>query len=216
MTGDPSRIAKRRESALAEGGAEYISKRNQLIRAAAAVFREKGFTTATLNDIAARFGTDRASLYYYVGSKEELYRECIRGVLDDNLVNARHIFGLDIPPREKLRQLVEVLLSSYEQNYPFMYVYIQEDMSHIASSDTAWATKMAAETHQFEKIYLETLEQGVADGSFRSDLPVGLVANSLFGMLNWTHRWFVPGKKFSTQDLADVFMAVFLEGMDKH
>lgn len=205
----------RRQAALADGGEDYRAKRDELIRTAAAVFREKGYSSATLNDVAARFGTDRASLYYYVASKEELFRECIRGVLDDNLAAGTAIVEGDGSPRDKLAQLVRVVLDSYEANYPYMYVYIQEDMSHIASKDTPWAAEMVEQTHRFERLFIDVLEKGVAGGSFRSDLPVVLVANALFGMMTWTHRWYVPGRKYDAGDLADTFLAVLFQGIDE-
>jgi AcrR family transcriptional regulator len=65
-----SGIGRRRAAALAEGGDEYQSKRRELIKAAATVFKQKGYEAATLNDIAELVGADRASLYYYVGGKE--------------------------------------------------------------------------------------------------------------------------------------------------
>lgn len=211
--GEGSRISMRRQAALAEGGADYAAKRAELINVAARVFREKGYTSATLNDIAEVFGTDRASLYYYVGSKEELFHECIKGVLDDNLAKGEEIVGSDRTFRQKLTDLIEVVLSSYEESYPHMYVYIQEDMRHISSEDDVWATQMVEQTRRFEKMFLGLIEAGIADGSFRKDLDPSLVANGLFGMMTWTHRWFVPGRKYAASDLASVFTAIFFDGI---
>ena len=215
VNGDASRIAMRRQAALAEGSPDYLAKRADLIKCAAAVFSEKGYNSATLNDVAACFGTDRASLYYYVGSKEELFQECIKGVLDDNLKAGREIMDSAATSKEKLSQLVRVVLTSYQVHYPYMYLYIQEQMSRVASETAPWAKSMAGQTHRFEKLFLRILDEGVADGSFRSDLSPALVANALFGMLNWTHRWFVPGRKSRASDLADTFLAVFFEGIDQ-
>lgn len=212
---DASRIAMRRQAALAEGSPDYLAKRIELIRVAAVVFSEKGYNSATLNDVAARFGTDRASLYYYVGSKEELFQECIKGVLDDNLAAGQEIVKSAETPREKLTRLVRVVLASYEAHYPHMYLYIQEQMNRVASEAAPWALSMVGQTRRFEKLFLRLLEEGVKDGSFRSDLSTTLVANALFGMLNWTHRWYVPGRKYSADALADAFLAIFFEGIDK-
>jgi VanZ family protein len=41
------------------------------------------------------------------------------------------------------------------------------------------------------------------------------VVKALFGMLNWTHRWYVPGRKYSADDLARTFLAVFFDGIDR-
>lgn len=210
-----SRISKRRQAALAEGGADYKAKRAEIIRTAATVFREKGYTSARLNDIATRFGTDRASLYYYFGSKEELFQECVRGVLDENLATAQQIYSSDDSPQQKLARLVRVLLESYEESYPYMYVYIQEDMSQISTRDTRWAHDMAKQTRRLEKIFHDVIGSGITAGTIRSDLPTSLITNALFGMVNWTHRWYVPGRKYKASDLADTFLTILFEGVNR-
>lgn len=208
-----SGIAQRRVAAQSESGTDYATKRAELIRIAADVFREKGYAPATLNDIAAKFGTDRASLYYYVSSKKELFQECIKGILEENIERAREITERDSSSREKLTELISSLIESQVRNYPYMYVYIQEDMSKVAKDDAEWATDMAESTRLFEGFYRQVIDEGVADGSFRPKMSTTLVANSLFGMLMWTHRWFVPDKKYSADDLVETFTTIFFEGM---
>jgi AcrR family transcriptional regulator len=209
-----SRIAQRRSAALADGGADYSARRSELVRVAANVFRDKGYAAATLNDIASVLGTDRASLYYYVGSKEELFQECITQAVTDNIAKAATISAEKLTPRERLIRLIELLINSQVEHYPYLYVYIQEDMRRVVGEDAAWATSMVEQTHQFEQYFLSAIDDGVRAGLFRPGLSTTLVANSLFGMTQWTHRWFVPGRKYSAQDLIDTFVTIFFSGVD--
>ncbi len=56
-----------------------MSKREQeIIAAAAKVFKEKGYHAATTRDIAAEVGIQQATLYYYISSKEELLYLVVR------------------------------------------------------------------------------------------------------------------------------------------
>lgn len=211
----PSRIAQRRSTALQEGGADYSAKRTELIRVAAEVFREKGYAAATLNDVAAVFGTDRASLYYYVGSKEELFQECITHAVETNIARARVIAEREISPRAKLKELIELIIRSQVEHYPYMYVYIQEDMRQVASQDAQWAQNMVEQTHELERYFLDIIAEGVSNGTFRSDLSNTLIANSLFGMTQWTHRWYVPASsKYTEEELIRVFSAILFQGID--
>jgi AcrR family transcriptional regulator len=209
-----SGIGRRRRAAKrAEGNEEYQAKRRELIRVAATVFKEKGYEAATLNDIAERLGADRATLYYYVGGKEELFQEAVRGGVADNLLEVERILKLDTTPDEKLRLIVTRLLTSYEANYPHMYVYIQEDMRKVASEQSDWAKDMTRQTRRFESATMKLMKQAVAEGRFREDIQPELAANALFGMVNWTHRWFKPGKKLSASEIVDSFWTIFVEGM---
>jgi AcrR family transcriptional regulator len=213
-----SGLSKRRRSAQVEGSASYQAKRSELLQIAGDVFKDKGFEAATLGDIAARFGTDRAAIYYYFAGKDELFQEVFqataRKVLDENLAEAGRIVGLETTAHDKLRKLIELQITSYEANYPYIYVYIQEDMGKIAFQSTPWAKEMVRKTRRFETMVSDVITAGIRDGEFRGDLSVPLVVKTLFGMVNWTHRWFKPGdRKWTAQQTIDTFSAIFFDGL---
>jgi AcrR family transcriptional regulator len=210
-----SRISQRRRTAQQNGRADYAAKRAEIISAAAEVFREKGYQAATLNDVAERLGTDRASLYYYVADKQELFHASIEGVLEQNLARAEEIHASRLPPVEKLSALVGTILESYEANYPHMFVYIQEDMARIAKDESPWAIEMVNQTRRMERIFFRVIEEAVANGDFRDDVSPRVASYALFGMMNWTHRWFEPGKRLPASELAKSFVTIFGEGMEK-
>lgn len=213
-----SGLSKRRRSAQVEGGATYQAKRNELLQIAGDVFKEKGFEAATLNDIAARFGTDRAAIYYYFAGKDEIFQEVFQAtakkVLDENLAEAIRISALEISSLEKIRLLIDLQITSYEANYPYVYVYIQEDMGKVAFQSTPWAKEMVRKTRRFEGIVTDIIAAGIKNGEMRSDLSIPLVARTLFGMVNWTHRWFKPGdRKYTARQTVDTFAAIFFDGL---
>ena len=213
-----SGLSKRRRSAQVEGGATYQAKRNELLQIAGDVFKEKGFEAATLNDIAARFGTDRAAIYYYFAGKDEIFQEVFQAtakkILDENLAEAIRISALEISSLEKIRLLIDLQITSYEANYPYVYVYIQEDMGKVAFQSTPWAKEMVRKTRRFEGIVTDIIAAGIKNGEMRSDLSIPLVARTLFGMVNWTHRWFKPGdRKYTARQTVDTFAAIFFDGL---
>lgn len=208
-----SNISRRRKSAQRYGKEEYAAKRAELVEIAARLFRERGYQATRLADIAAEAGLDRATMYYYVGSKEELFRTSVEGILDQNLKLAKEIeIRPDLNVADKIREIFTVLMRSYEENFPHMYVYIQEMMHQVAKDDSAWSQEMLRKTRRFEAIVVELLNKGVERGEFRDDVPVRLMSNALFGMFNWTHRWYAPGRALSDRAVSDAFVKIFLDG----
>jgi AcrR family transcriptional regulator len=57
-------------------------QRERVLEAAARVYYEKGFATATMQDIADRVGILKGSLYYYVESKDALLVEIVERAHD--------------------------------------------------------------------------------------------------------------------------------------
>jgi AcrR family transcriptional regulator len=206
-----SGIEARRKAALEEGGASYVARREEIILAAARVFRDRGFEAATLRDIADALNTDRATLYYYVGSKEELLQEIVRDVLARDVKAAEVIKRSRASTSDKIRTLIESMVTSYADNYPHIAVYM-EDLGRIARQETEWATDVIARTRRYESLVRSILDKGRRDGTLRADLSSELSAFALFGMINWMHRWYRPGTKWKTEEITRTFTEIFLGG----
>lgn len=207
-----SNIGRRRALARREGNAAYLEKRGQVVRAATLLFKEKGFDATTLNNIAEEVGVDRASLYYYFDSKEELLQEAVGDVTGRNLEMIRALRRSDLAPAERLAQLIHNAIASFDENYPQVFVYIQEEMTRLRSREDPWAKAMLKQTREFEQALLDLLRDGVEAGVIRADLDLQVAAQALWGMINWTHRWYKPGHH-KPEQVADVFSAVFLDGV---
>lgn len=211
-----SNISKRRKSALEEGSADYLAKRSELVEIAGRQFKTNGFKATTLAEIGHKAGLDRATVYYYFGSKEELFRECLRLGVEDNISACEKIFDNDeLTSAQKLRAVITQLMSAYDQYYPHMYVYIQEEMSRITSEKSIWAQKIVAKTRTFERIVLSLINDLIGRGEMRSDIAVSVAANAVFGMLNWTHRWYQPGGAHSAEEISHAFCEIFFSGMQR-
>lgn len=211
-----SNISRRRKSALDEGNDEYLAKRAELVAIAARKFKESGYGATRLAEIGKQANMDRATVYYYFGSKEEIFRECLRHGVDANIRECvRIIEGSSLTDRMKLEAVIRQLMSAYDENYPNMYVYIQEEMSRITHEKTPWAKEISNQTRKFEQIVLGLLASLISKGELRSDIPVSIAANAIFGMLNWTHRWYRPDGPHDAKEVSESFVRIFFDGMTK-
>jgi AcrR family transcriptional regulator len=210
--GGGSGIGRRRRAALRDGGAAYAARREEVVQVASRLFREKGFESTTLNDVAAALGTDRASLYYYVGSKQELLEEIVRRVLSANLAMAQRVLERAASGRDKLEEIVREMVVSFDCNFPHIFVYI-EDIGRITRRDDQWSRDVTQRSRRFEEVVVTILDQGQSDGSLRIEAPSHLSAWALFGMINWCHRWYHPGGPYRPEDVASAFTSIFLNGM---
>ena len=215
--GQSSNISRRRATALEEGSSDYLAKRDELVEIAGRQFKANGFKATTLAEIGHKAGLDRATVYYYFGSKEELFRECVRLGVEANISACEAIFAEKARPAgERLRAIIQQLMAAYDHYYPHMYVYIQEEMSRITSEQSIWAQRIVSQTRTFERIVLSLVGKMIEAGEMRSDIPVSVAANAIFGMLNWTHRWYQPGGLHPADQISAAFADIFFDGMKAH
>lgn len=212
---DGSGIARRRAAARDGATRGYSLRREEIVRAAAEVFKRRGYQGSTLADVAEAVGTERASLYYYVGSKEELLDEVVTDVVRANLVVAEAIRdGVGSAPA-KLRELVTGLMASYADHYPFLYVYLQEDLAHVEDGRRAWAQEMRQVNRRWEAAVTAIVQQGLDEGSMRTSAPVRETAYGLIGMVSWTSRWFNPGRSpVDAATIGETYARLLLDGLE--
>ncbi len=164
--------------------------------------------------VAEELNIDRASLYYYISNKEELFDEVIRETSVDNVAAAQRIRHGDAAPPEKLRQLIVELMRSYGKHYPLLYIYIRENLKHVADARSKWAQEMRQLNRDYDDAVCAIIEEGYADGSFQDIGPARIVAFGIIGMMGWTNRWFKPGRSpVSAEEIGEIYARMAIAGL---
>ena len=215
ITPPTTTIGRRREKALVEYLPTYQARRDEIMAAAAEAFLVKGFRATSFKDIAEAVGMDRASLYYYFESKQELFQAATGAAVARNVAAAERVARSDAPAEDKIVEIVSMLLESYTStDYPYMFMFLQEDVNQISSdSDDPWAREVKALTRRYEAAVGSILDDGIATGVFRGDASNHVLTKALIGMANWTHRWYRAEGPLTAAQIADVFAQTFLHGI---
>ena len=209
-----SNIARRRAAAQGDARPEYVERRREIVHAASSVFKERGFHSTTLGHVAERLGVDRASLYYYYSSKEELFQDIVADTVLLNTRTAETIRDSSDPAPVKLRRLIQDMMRSYEEHYPVLYVLIQENLNQVALEHTEWASRMQAIQESYEAVVIEIVQAGMDDGSIRAAAPAWLITNGIIGTVGWTNRWFDPAESaVSGFEVGTAFADMLLDGL---
>jgi AcrR family transcriptional regulator len=210
----PSGIGRRRAAAQGENRTAYRERRQEIITVAADLFKARGFRGTSIGQIAEALDTDRATLYYYIGSKEELFDEVVTDAVRANVDVAMGIKDGEGSAPDKLRRLVVSLMESYAAHYPFLYVYIQENLGHVGGTRADWSREMRGLNKAYEDAVVAIIQSGIDEGTIRPIAEAWVMAYGLIGMFGWTNRWFNPAT--SPVDAATIGAAyadILLQGM---
>jgi len=161
--------------------------RADIIEVATREFAEKGLAGARIDDIAAAMQTSKRMIYYYFGSKEQLYL----AVLEDAYHRIRSIEADlqldDLAPEAALRTLVAFTVDYQRANPDFIRLVMTENIlrgAFLAESRSIQKLNVPAIT-AVRQVY----ERGVRDGVFRAgidpvDLHMSISALSFFNVAN--------------------------------
>src|SRR6266550_6654530 len=82
----------------------------ELLDAALDVFFEKGFAAARLEDIAARAGVSKGTVYLYFSSKEDVFDALVRAIPQANVETVRTLTAdPNIPADEMLGRVLRLI-----------------------------------------------------------------------------------------------------------
>ncbi|MBW0102576.1 TetR/AcrR family transcriptional regulator [Pseudonocardia sp. KRD291] len=209
-----SGIGKRRESARGEGTAAYQERRTEIVAAAGQLFKDNGYAGTSLADVAEALSMDRASLYYYIGGKQELFQDVVGGAVERNALSAEEIVSGPGTAPEKLRRLVVELMVSYAESYPFLYVYIQEHLGAVSPDRSAWAQRMRGYNKRYENAVVAVVAAGVDEGTFAVGTQPWVVAYGIIGMVAWSNRWYRPGDTaIPAREIGEAYADTLLTGL---
>jgi TetR/AcrR family transcriptional regulator, cholesterol catabolism regulator len=209
-----SNIGRRRDAARDGGKEHYLERRREIAQAAVEVFKQRGLRGTTLGHVAEAMGADRASLYYYISGKQDLFQEIVGEAVRVNLATASALRDDEGPAPDRLRRLLEGLMQSYAEYYPLLYVLIQENLNHVPPEQSEWAEEMKRVNREYERVLIDIIEAGQQDGTLRITGQPWLVAYGIIGMVGWTNRWFNPHESpVDALEIGMTFADTILQGL---
>jgi len=90
----------------------------EIVRAALAVFAEKGFAAARLEEIARRAGVSKGAVYLYFETKEDIFRAVVERAIAPNLGAVKAMAAAHPGPLADLLGGVTVHIAQVVQNTP--------------------------------------------------------------------------------------------------
>jgi AcrR family transcriptional regulator len=181
--------------------ARYERRRQEVVRAAARLFAERGYHATSMDDLSAATGLAPGGLYHYIGGKEQLLFSILGQLMDPLLERARELERSEDPPRDRLRALLRLWLAHIADHHDHMLVFSQERA--VLERDERW--KQVRESRQaFEAI----LGRLVAQTEPRGDTRLTVLA--LLGMVNHTAQWYRADGRLSSDQIADGYWELLL------
>lgn len=151
--------------------------RQRLFVAAVELIAEQGFSATTVDDIAARAGVAKGTVYYNFESKTVLFEELLRHGI--GLLTADFRAAVDgLPPREALAALVRAELE-YIRRYR---AFAQLLLSEMWRTNREWQQTLRLLRGEAIEVIAETVRAGVASGDLPGDLDVRTASSALFGV----------------------------------
>jgi TetR/AcrR family transcriptional regulator len=165
-----------------------MDTKEKIISAAIEVFAEKGKHGARMEQIAAKAKVNKAMLYYYYSSKDNLFREMLKTITQKIF---RHVFSIVSPaiaydesPIDKVKRIVSAHFEAFSQNSNFAKIAVQalaNEPHELRSAIKSLKGNMGGTNRAPIEFFLSIFKEGVSRKELR-DVDPKQVLISIVGM----------------------------------
>jgi AcrR family transcriptional regulator len=184
--------------------------RDEILEAAAQIFRQKGYHAASMQEIADAVKLQKASLYHHVNGKQDILLALLDRALDLLIEGMEKVLVLDLAPEEKLRRAMLVYLQIMLEERDLSSVLLLE----YRSLEPEYRQQHIRRRDQYESLWRNLLIEGAEQGVFVVS-DVALVSRFLLGVMNWTITWYREDGPLTPAQLAQECANLFVLGLKR-
>jgi AcrR family transcriptional regulator len=182
--------------------------RNDILDAAAQVFRQKGYHGASMADIAEAVNLQKASLYHHVSSKQEILLALLDRGIDMLAERVAPLANQSAPADQKLRQMIHAYLKLLADNADLASVLLFE----YRSLEPKQLSRHIPNRDRFENLWRDVVLEGVKSKKFQCAHP-GLAVRSMLGTMNWILTWYRTDGSMTIEQIADQIADLQFKGL---
>ena len=187
-------------------------KPQQIIEAAIRVFARDGYYNSRVSDIAREAGMASGTIYLYFRTKDDIIITLFREKMAQWLADLRKAIAAEPDAIAKLRRVVALHFSMLE-GHPDLAEVVQVELRQ---GQKFLRGAAAQEITSYFALIGSILEEGIAVGQVRGDLPVKVATKMFFGAMDQMATSWVLGKRaYRLTDTADAVADIFLRGVGR-
>jgi len=181
----------------------------EIVAAAAQIFRRQGYAQTSVQDVADAVGLLKGSLYYHIDTKEDLLYAVLTTVHEEMSRISADVEQMEGTPVERLREYIRRHLEYMAENTVNSYVYYQD--LHQLAGQRLQAIVAARKEH--EQLVVSLIAAGQRAGEIDETLDPKVVAFLLFGAMNWACMWYDADGPVGPDELVRIYCTTILRGI---
>jgi TetR/AcrR family transcriptional regulator, cholesterol catabolism regulator len=188
-----------------------LSRKEQVIRKAAELFREKGYAASSMRDLAQMLGIEAASLYSHIKSKEEILQSLCFDMATEFRKSLQEVEKNGGPASEKLRNGIIGHIQVMAKDLIASAVFMNE---HRHLSQPYLRDFLLLRINYINR-FKGMIEEGMATGEFKKNIDKKLAVMTLFSSLNWMPQWYDPQSNIVPIELGEQLADMLVNGLKK-
>ncbi len=185
------------------------TRKEEIVRVAAKLFKEKGYSAVTMRDLAKAMGIKAASLYNHINSKQDILNAIIISLAEEFTEGMKLIQLSKDSCLEKLEHIIELHVKISSQNIYGM-ASLNNDWMHLEEK-LDYYQKLRVD---YEDDFKTILKEGVASGEIIDTKP-DVMMFSILTTLRSLYIWIPKKEELNLQELSNTLNQILIQGINK-
>lgn len=184
------------------------TRKDEIIKTAAKLFKEKGYSAVTMRDLATAMGIKAASLYNHINSKQDILKAIIISLAEEFTKGMKIIQASNDTCTEKLKNIVVLHVTISSENIYGM-ASLNNDWMHL-EEQLNYYLKLRK---RYEDDFLSIIEEGISSSEIKATNPE-IIMFSMLTTLRSLYIWIPKKEELNREDLAKNLSEVLIHGIN--
>ena len=184
----------------------------KIINAMRTLLDDRTFESLTISEIAVTAGVTEGLIYKYFKDKRDLLHHVLKEHYEHFLVQlARDLQGID-GALNKLRKIIWSAIERYANHRVFARIILLE----VRNSEEYFHSEAYALVRQYNRILIDIINEGIANGEIRDTLPAAYIRNAIFGAIEHSClNRAIFNEPVSTNEVAKIITELLFDGIKR-
>ncbi len=186
------------------------SRKEVILKAAAELFRQKGYKAASMRELAEKVGVEAASLYNHIRSKTELLHDICFNTANLYWEHINKVETSNTKPIDKIEMLLRFHIRQIIENFEEVYVADRE-WRYLTDP---YLSNYQNQRRTYRKRFAAIIEKGIEEGAINkidASTSVLIMLHAVSGIESW-HR---STHKIEGKELEENMVTILIEGLKK-
>ncbi len=185
------------------------TRKDEIIKTAAKLFKEKGYSAVTMRDLATEMGMKAASLYNHINSKQQILKEIIISLAEEFTIGLQEIQKSNKSNIEKLRDIVKLHVNITSHN-TYGMASLNNDWMHLEEKLEYYLQLRSNYEDEFRNI----IQQGIKREEIINE-NIEVMLFSILSTLRSLYLWIPKKEDLNPEELSQQLSEVLINGINK-
>lgn len=185
------------------------TRKEEIIKTAAKLFKEKGYSAVTMRDLATAMGIKAASLYNHIDSKQDILKSIIISLAEEFTNGMNAIKNSDYKTIEKLEKIVTLHVNITTKN-TYGMASLNNDWMHL-EDQLAYYLSLRK---KYEQDFIDIITSGIQSNQL-INLNPEIIMFSILSTLRSLYLWIPKKEDLDREQLSNQLSQVLINGINK-